>query len=894
VKGISLQFLSGVSGRLWAMLGLGLLLAGGEVRGDGVFFPSGAKEDGFGAAVVNTGRYVVVGAPLDDTRGTNAGAVYVFDAVTQRLLRKLYGYQASAGARFGSSVGLSGGVLVVGSPGKAGGQGEMSWHSFPAGAALGVFPGSIAGGGGFGSSIAISGTLVAVGAPNWVGAGQAGAGRVTVFDLRNPFWNGFYSAPVAEAGARFGATVACDGTVILVGAPGEDGPQGADQGAVYAFDFSLVGRTEPVAKMVASLGQAGDEFGASLAFGAGRAFIGAPQAADETGAIYPVTVNGFVLGAALPGAAVGDRFGAGLALNRSRLVVGVPGASVGDVAGAGAIWYYPDAEALVEPEVITAAEPQAGAGFGAGVSVGGEMLVAVAPSQNSLDLARGAAHWFSGFALDLALVEVYSKGQEATGASPALLQPAIQAQWDPAGVPIVLAPLLSPKGKGIWSFASRSPSRIRVIGDVLQDSTATFSDLREMWNNGSRYGMTRVVLRGTGVTAANRNAILFGDVAALRTGSTAAELNADTVRTIGAVGQSLAFGQAHLKLNPSRERGTSAANDSVLWMYRPAVGDWETRCVAIREGMTVTTGDVTEAIGEILPHAAITQEDEAAEPGFALVAALGTQAASNQAFFMNGVDAPVLRRGGVAPGGGTYLSFLGVNLQGDRYLVRATLRTGSGVTTRNNEGLWSNRGGSNELVLRKGVAATGLPTGVTVRRFYEYALLESGVVIARCQMTGRGIGGGNDMVLLMMAGDGQVRVLEAEGNGLSDSAGGRISVMQRLDVAGDGSYQLLASLGGAPASSNQALLQGMAAVGANRPLVVIRKNDLVFGLPDRIRSIGILPGTRPTGALGGGLPTTLMSSAEGPVSLVSLELVNRAAALYRLGAADGSNEGDDG
>lgn len=44
--------------------------------------PFPAPEDGFGFAVASRGNDILVGAPADDTNGTNSGAAYLFDGTT--------------------------------------------------------------------------------------------------------------------------------------------------------------------------------------------------------------------------------------------------------------------------------------------------------------------------------------------------------------------------------------------------------------------------------------------------------------------------------------------------------------------------------------------------------------------------------------------------------------------------------------------------------------------------------------------------------------------------------------------------------------------------------------------------------------------------------------------
>ncbi|MFL0809643.1 MAG: filamentous hemagglutinin N-terminal domain-containing protein [Agarilytica sp.] len=118
---------------------------------------------------------------------------------------------------------------------------------------------------GFGSAVALDGTHLAVGAPGDDGASDssADAGAVYLYtfantELESPslsavIGDGYTSISgpgfggVAqqdpEAGDQFGSSVALDGNLLVVGAPGDDGEPGSftaepDSGAVYLFSFS--------------------------------------------------------------------------------------------------------------------------------------------------------------------------------------------------------------------------------------------------------------------------------------------------------------------------------------------------------------------------------------------------------------------------------------------------------------------------------------------------------------------------------------------------------------------------------------------------------------------------------------------------------------------------------
>jgi Ca2+-binding RTX toxin-like protein len=76
--------------------------------------PTPAPGDQFGYAVSQAGQDIAIADPGDDTNGTDAGAVYVYDGGTGQLKATLLG--AAAGDRFGSALASSGNLLIVGAP----------------------------------------------------------------------------------------------------------------------------------------------------------------------------------------------------------------------------------------------------------------------------------------------------------------------------------------------------------------------------------------------------------------------------------------------------------------------------------------------------------------------------------------------------------------------------------------------------------------------------------------------------------------------------------------------------------------------------------------------------------------------------------------------------------
>jgi hypothetical protein len=80
--------------------------------------PAAANYDHFGFAMAMVGNHeILIGAPGDSTFGPDAGAAYLFDAVTGELLQTLYSPQPRARADFGFSVApVNDHTVVVGAP----------------------------------------------------------------------------------------------------------------------------------------------------------------------------------------------------------------------------------------------------------------------------------------------------------------------------------------------------------------------------------------------------------------------------------------------------------------------------------------------------------------------------------------------------------------------------------------------------------------------------------------------------------------------------------------------------------------------------------------------------------------------------------------------------------
>jgi hypothetical protein len=81
--------------------------------------PTPVDGDGFGTAVVAFGNDILIGAPGDDSLATDAGAVYLFESGTGKLLRAFTNPSPDAGDNFGAAIAVFGSTIVIGAPGKS-------------------------------------------------------------------------------------------------------------------------------------------------------------------------------------------------------------------------------------------------------------------------------------------------------------------------------------------------------------------------------------------------------------------------------------------------------------------------------------------------------------------------------------------------------------------------------------------------------------------------------------------------------------------------------------------------------------------------------------------------------------------------------------------------------
>lgn len=251
----------------------------------------GAPDDWFGNSVAVDGSTVVVGAPHHMV-GSNAnqGAAYVFmqSGTTWSQQAELTASDGAARDNFGISVAVNGSTAVVAALNHAGGSNAShgAAYVFVQSATTWGQEAELTSSGGatgdnFGRSVAVSGGVVVVGSPGpKFTPSSTYAGAAYVFVQSGTSWSQQVELTASDGAARdnFGISVAVDGSTVLVGALNHNGAQGA------AYVFVQSGTTwSQQAELTASDGGTGEaQLGTSVAVSGSEAVAGAPWHSDAS------------------------------------------------------------------------------------------------------------------------------------------------------------------------------------------------------------------------------------------------------------------------------------------------------------------------------------------------------------------------------------------------------------------------------------------------------------------------------------------------------------------------------------------------------------------------------------------------------------------------------------
>jgi hypothetical protein len=192
-----------------------------------------------------------------------------------------------------------------------------------------------------------------------------------------------------EAGDAFGISVAASEDAIVVGADMDD-DQGQDSGSAYVFVRNGSDWYEE-AKLLASDGQAGDQFGASVAVSGDIVVVGAPG--GDGAYVFWYNGENWLQEAKLfdEDGKTGDLFGASVSISGDCIVVGTPKAN-----GSGALFVFKfDGSNWNLEGKVSASDGIGGQDFGASVAISGDTIFAGAMGDDEKGLEAGAAYVYT-------------------------------------------------------------------------------------------------------------------------------------------------------------------------------------------------------------------------------------------------------------------------------------------------------------------------------------------------------------------------------------------------------------------------------------------------------------------------------------------------------------------
>lgn len=249
-----------------------------------------SEDDRFGYSVSIVGQRLIVGAPGDDTGGTDAGRVYCYQLGPKAEISDspviLQNPAPASGAHFGAAVAAFGaGQVLVGAPGDQT-DGPGTGRAFVYAPAVSSVPVHILGinaassGGSFGTKVAAYGQRLAVACPE----GLQGNGAVCLYDLSSatptaPLILQGEADKVGKTG-RFGAAVSIFEDRLVVGEPGRllygtAGPVYAP-GKVGVYDLASATPAEPLVRLTSPHLELNDDFGFSVSAWKFSVLVGAP------------------------------------------------------------------------------------------------------------------------------------------------------------------------------------------------------------------------------------------------------------------------------------------------------------------------------------------------------------------------------------------------------------------------------------------------------------------------------------------------------------------------------------------------------------------------------------------------------------------------------------------
>lgn len=370
--------------------------------------------DQYGHAVAVSNDTLVIGAPLDEAGGLFSGSAYVQvrDGANWVEQAKLLGSAITTSDRFGWAVDISDNTLVVSALFGDGAsivsgtayifqRSGSTWSETQI-----IAPTDGATSDWFGRSVSLEGDTLAIGAPQDDDFG-AESGSAYIFTFNGSTWlqQAKLTASDGSSGDNFGQSVALSGDSVIIGAPFDD-DAGSSSGSAYVFTRSGVLWTEQ-AKLTASDGSSSDSFGYGVAIDHDVALVGAYRAnlggfGADAGAAYAFQRNSGAWNETqklTPATlSAGDDCGWAVAIEGKHLLLSARGHN----ADQGSVFHFRNnGTSWGEVAELVAADGAAGDEFSLGINLNQERAIVGAYLHDGAGGSAGAAYLFDLFRLDL-------------------------------------------------------------------------------------------------------------------------------------------------------------------------------------------------------------------------------------------------------------------------------------------------------------------------------------------------------------------------------------------------------------------------------------------------------------------------------------------------------------
>jgi FG-GAP repeat len=284
----------------------------------------GATDDDFGFSVAIDQGLIAVGARLDDDHGNDSGSVYLFDALTGFQIAKIVPDDGSVNGQFGSAVSMNDGILAVGAPGVSD-HGAFSGSAYLFDLATLTQIAKFSPDDGFqfdqfGLTIGISNGVVVVGSPFDDDLGD-NSGSVYLYDTSGTMITKVHASDGSN-GDTFGRAIAIDSGIVVIGAIADD-VNGFLSGSAYLFTAA----GSPFAKLLPDDGAETDFFGGSVDVSDGIVVIASPFSnnnGNNSGSAYLFDAyTATQLAKLIPSdGSAGQAFGQSIAISNGTVVVG--------------------------------------------------------------------------------------------------------------------------------------------------------------------------------------------------------------------------------------------------------------------------------------------------------------------------------------------------------------------------------------------------------------------------------------------------------------------------------------------------------------------------------------------------------------------------------------------